>query len=1489
MNRTENFRPPAEEESGSASPTPEDSRVLAAMEEYLAAQQAGRRLGRREFLAGHPEIAAALADCVDGLELIQAAAPRLEEPAIEQTAPVCGAAAEMPLETSLGDYRIVREAGRGGMGIVYEAEQISLRRRVALKMLPVAAVLDPRLLRRFQNEAQAAACLQHPNIVPVYAVGCDGGVHYYAMQFIDGRTLAAVVHDLRQQSGTALTPSGAGVPASHAPARTDWRRTGKRRSAARCGESTQAGGPPSPVDVAGCLTGPAVRSPAFFRAAALMGLQAACALDYAHQHGIVHRDIKPGNLLVDDCGKVWVADFGLAHCQGQPGLTMTGDLVGTLRYMSPEQALAKRAVVDHRTDIYSLGATMYELLTLEPPFRGEDRQELLRQIALEEPAGVRRLNPAAPAELETIVAKAMAKNPAERYLTSQEFADDLQRFLEDRPIRARRATALQRARKWARRHRPLVVSLAFATLLLLAGAFAGVVIYAVKKTQLAEEKAKAETKMANNLRKTLLGRAVERRLGRRPGYRRQVWDDLHQAAALGVPGEDSEAIRAEVLACLADPIGLDPAANPSAVRRPPPRVPEHFALILRQGRVPDGTPRTVTDDGDVLACMAGDKVTLWAKDGTTLASARSPLGAGYDLRFSPDGHCLVAGCEEGVVIWEARGLAVRSFFRAGNITSVAVHPGGRLLAAAGRQLEVWSLVSARPIAALPTPATGAKVEFSADGKLLLAVVSGKALAGWPISDTPEKRAFHGHQGGVPAVAFSPDGARLASASKDRTTRIWDVASGRLLHTCTGHEAPVEAVAFSPDGALLATGDFFGVVRIWDARSGIELTRVGGPIQPPGQVWRLQFGESGKLLVAAGAKGVAAWAVQARRGRVALNAFLTLDTPGGAYDVAVHPGEDAVVFLDHSGRLQAYELTTASGPRRLRAAAQVELRSLYFDPTGAGLTFVTSAGTLGVLDWSKGTARDSGLRVFQLALGADGRWVASSNAAQQVLVDDVGAGRVVLALPAEGSDVWGLAWSPDGTRLAVGLSDGGLVVWDVGQVRARLAEFDIAVPSTAAAATQAPARRGRDFAGMVGLHRTKLQAEQLEARAEAAFQEGQPAKARAVLSHALDLRAFLVDRAPHAQEHRSRLARTCLSLAKSESQLRDFNAALAHLERAIALWQALIADSRGQRFFREWVAEAHDSRAIVLKQAGRNGEAWSAMYRSRDLREALAADFPEVPGCRQQLANVHNNLGVFFKWDGKFKEAERAYRQALGLYEEVAAKSPATAGQSQFRHDMANCRRNLGAVLDQAGRPAEAEAAYRQALSVRRALAQEFPCVPLFQSDVGVILDRLASSRMRLGQPAEACRLLQEAVDRQQAALKARPQNGTYRQRYSGDQANLAEALLKLGRHAEAARSARASVVPSAEGAATLWRAARLLSRCTARAADDARLPEAERRRQAQDDGDQAVALLRQAARQGYAAAEQLEHDPDLAPLRVRPDFKQLVTALRRHGSPALSR
>jgi serine/threonine protein kinase len=364
--------------NGKPAAPPSEDGLAQALEEYLEAAEAGTAPPREEFLARYPELAEYLDGCLAALRFIgRATGASLSAAAAGEVLPRAELEGER-VSGVLGDFRLIREVGRGGMGVVYEAEQVSLGRRVALKVLPFAATLDPRQLQRFHNEARAAASIHHEHIVPVYSVGSERGVHFYAMQFIDGRTLASVIHELRQQVGLAAAAPAAGpapveaLTTPHMPGQV-WPTA---ETSAQAGLSTQRSG----------------RSKESYRSVARLGVQAAEALEHAHQRGIVHRDIKPGNLLLDERGSVWVTDFGLAQLQQSEGnLTLTGDLLGTLRYMSPEQALARRVVIDHRTDVYSLGVTLYELLTLRPAFAGNDRQELLRQVAFEEPVAPRKL------------------------------------------------------------------------------------------------------------------------------------------------------------------------------------------------------------------------------------------------------------------------------------------------------------------------------------------------------------------------------------------------------------------------------------------------------------------------------------------------------------------------------------------------------------------------------------------------------------------------------------------------------------------------------------------------------------------------------------------------------------------------------------------------------------------------------------------------------------------------------------------------------------------------------------------------------------------------------------------------------------------------------------------------------------------------------------------------------------------------------------------
>ena len=323
----------------------------------------------------------------------------------------------------IGDYEIQSELGRGGMGIVYTANQISLRRAVALKILPFTAVLDPRQVTRFQNEARSAASLHHPNIVPVFGVGCERGVHYYSMQLIDGQTIAELIEQLRN------------APSSDVSVCSDKKTVGNFE------------------------TEVCVESPNFVNKMVQWAILVAEALDYAHAQGIVHRDIKPSNLLLDKTGKIWVADFGLARGRDTSDLTSQGDQLGTLRYMSPEQAAGRNNLVDLRSDIYSLGITLYEMLTRKQAFPGQDRHQLMSAIESKDPVAVRAINSVIPLDLETVIGKAIAKEPSDRYQSAQEFADDLTRCLEGKPIKAKRKTVFDRCAAMIAKRKRLVAGM----------------------------------------------------------------------------------------------------------------------------------------------------------------------------------------------------------------------------------------------------------------------------------------------------------------------------------------------------------------------------------------------------------------------------------------------------------------------------------------------------------------------------------------------------------------------------------------------------------------------------------------------------------------------------------------------------------------------------------------------------------------------------------------------------------------------------------------------------------------------------------------------------------------------------------------------------------------------------------------------------------------------------------------------------------------------
>ncbi len=428
--------------------------VEALAEEFIESLRRGEHPSVEDYASRHPDLAAEIREVLPTVA-------RMERFKLHKAAT---AAAGLPGNEPerLGDFRMLREIGRGGMGIVYEAEQESLGRRVAVKVLPPALPAGSPRRERFRREAETAARLHHSNIVPVLGVGEENGYHYIVMQLIQGVALDDCLAQLRrlQMPFQPADPShqeegdGTGTPAAGKATAATW--------TAPIATNPLVEAPPRELPLAGFAADSGRFGPAYWRSVAQIGLQVAQALHYAHRRGILHRDIKPANLILDADGVVWVTDFGLAKAIEEEAVTRTGDVFGTIRYMAPERL---HGLADGRSDLYSLGLTLYELIALRPAFGQSDPGVLIRTIAEEGLPRLRETRPAVPRDLETIVLKATARDSSHRYPSAEAMAEDLRAFLEDRPIRARRASAWEHGWRWCRRNRAVASLIAAAAVL----------------------------------------------------------------------------------------------------------------------------------------------------------------------------------------------------------------------------------------------------------------------------------------------------------------------------------------------------------------------------------------------------------------------------------------------------------------------------------------------------------------------------------------------------------------------------------------------------------------------------------------------------------------------------------------------------------------------------------------------------------------------------------------------------------------------------------------------------------------------------------------------------------------------------------------------------------------------------------------------------------------------------------------------------------------
>ena len=919
-----------------------DERVGEAVEAYLALAERGQSAEISAFAAGYGELKDEVLAALEGLELVQGLLGR----GSGSGGGGDGVDRRIQSGQRIAGYRVVRELGRGGMGTVYEAMHMGLDRPVALKVLGALAAPNSQARRRFQNEARTAAGLHHTHIVPVFDVGQVGGLCYYAMQRIEGSGLDRVVRHLRRSRPQGVGLSGVAPRWIETPSSGDsgggslgsrlsrlwsrvssWsRRNGSREDQPRgsprgdggwgeitgedsggFGESTGSWSPDRLGLDRGSLatTGvglsladpPAVslhdpRKPAepppydppkgsaYFRWTAATGLQAAEALAHAHQQGVIHRDVKPSNLLIDNRGTVWVTDFGLARRLADPGMTHHDSMLGTPRYMSPEQS--RSGIVDGRTDIYSLGATLYELATLRPPFDGGTAAELLDQINQAEPISPRALDPRIPRDLETIILKALAKRPADRYESAAAVAEDLRRFLEHEPVKARRISLAGRLWRVARRHPGITgVSTAAATVVLAVAGYAYVRVLSERDQALLAEKGKDEALIkaeeANLQTKTALvgqlkSQAALLRASDLPERRERGLDLIRQAVALAPDKSLTDDLRDEALDFL---VLRAVEARPS----------------IESGRV-SGLALGPTGNRMAVLSSEGDQLDLWDLP-------RNRRVASHSLREDGAGDW-VGEPPAGAPVSRPTKSDPQPNSRPFGFTYPRLAQSGRYVIAAledGRGFRLFDSVSGSSLRTIPLSDRQVRGLYAdAFGRRMVtvdAVVEEpsaenlmEAIAGadpgpirthyqvslWdldrldaPIAKISVPRTSHGGRlEPPPMVAIGPDGKTIALGQRgDQSIRLFSAADGKPLkgrRETIDSKIDAMSIALGPNSLLAVAGrseetSSGSVVRLWDLDSFAPLASL-----TPNQnfTYQMRFSPQGTLLALIGRGPIEIW-------------------------------------------------------------------------------------------------------------------------------------------------------------------------------------------------------------------------------------------------------------------------------------------------------------------------------------------------------------------------------------------------------------------------------------------------------------------------------------------------------------------------------------------------------------------------------------------------------------------------------------------------------
>jgi WD40 repeat protein len=918
-----------------------------------------------------------------------------------------------------GDYELLNEIARGGMGIVYRARQISLNRTVAVKVLLFGRFASDAFVKRFKAEAEAAASLQHPNIVAVYEVGEHDGQHYFSMELIEGHDLARLVRD------KPLPP----------------------------------------------------------RQAAQLVKTIAEAVEYAHRRGVLHRDLKPSNVLLDAASQPRVTDFGLAKRlavppSGGPGgaepaeagttndLTVTGQLLGSPNFMPPEQADPKRGAVNSASDVYSLGAILYHLVTGRPPFLADTLEQALAQLLHHEPVSPRLLNPSVPADLETICLKCLEKEPPKRYATAQAMADELGRFLRDEPILARPAGPAEKLWRWCRRQ-PVVAGLTFAVALLLLAVALGALI-AAQRINTARLEEQRERQTAQQASRDLAGSVdhLELQLGEERFHAGDVSSGLAHLAAVMRRDPSNHVATQRLFSALLHRNFPFPAAPPltglgrvwnvefsadgkrllvlweltstqgrqsfvriwdAATSQPLTPPLENAGLVLRAYFSPDGRR--------LLTASADQTARVW--DGVTGAPVTPMLNQGGAIQaacFSPDSaRFLTITSERKARLWESATGRLLNVWLVHSTTPVVARfsPDGQLVATASilGSVRLWHTATgteARDYFSGTNLALAGRVrslQFSRDGQRLLTASADRAARLWDVKTGALIGEPMQHRE-TASAQFSPDGQGIVTASADHTAQIWDAGSARPVGPPLRHSGGLEDVQFSPDGARLLTASWDNTAQLWDVTTG---QHVSAPLRHRERVWTVNFSPDGQRVVTGAADGVAqVWDVR----------------PTAAREVMVAHSKD-VVYADFSP--DATRFATASEDRTARIwnttdgqpltpplTHKAPVLKVEFSSDGRILVTASMDGTARVWETANGNLlatlrHQSGIWSAHFDRGS--RRVVTASADRTARVWDAESGEPLTPpLPHETS-VGEARFSPDGSRVATAGNDHTARLWD----------------------------------------------------------------------------------------------------------------------------------------------------------------------------------------------------------------------------------------------------------------------------------------------------------------------------------------------------------------------------------------------------------------------------------------------------------------------------